>query len=396
MSCQFGAMTRVAYLDCVGGLAGDMLVAASLDAGAAPEILDDLPGHLGIGPVNVSVTRVERQGVSAVHVEFEPAGDHGHRDWRSIRTLLEESTFSDPVRTRALGAFRRLAEAEAQVHGVSPDDVHFHELGAVDTLMDICGCIALLDALGIDEVVCSPLPVARGHVSAAHGTLPLPAPATLALLRGAPLYGVPTGGELVTPTGAALAAELVSTWGELPPLTFEQVGVGAGARELDDRANVVRLLIGETTAAPSTQAVTVLETNLDDLSPELVPDAVAACFTAGALDVWTVPALMKKGRPGIVFSALTKREDEAAVARAILVHTSALGVRIAHLTRYELDREERTIEIDGAAIRVKFGRLDGRIVNVAPEHDDCAAVAAKTGGSVQSVWAAALAAAGKL
>jgi len=389
-------MTRIAYLDCVGGLAGDMLVSALLDAGAPAEILTDLPGQLGLGPVDVVVERVERQGVGGLHVEFVVSHDQGHRDWQTIRSLLESATLSEPVRARALGAFRRLAEAEGDVHGVPPDDVHFHELGAVDTLMDICGAVALLDALGIDAVACSPLPVARGHVAAAHGMLPLPAPATLALLRGAPLYGVETGGELVTPTGAALAAELVTAWGDLPPLTLETVGVGAGTRDLDDRANVVRVLIGETTTSAAAHPVTVLETNLDDLNPELVPDAAAACIAAGALDVWTVPASMKKGRPGIVFSALVRPADESAVARAILEHTSALGVRVIRLYRYELDREERTVQLSEGTVRVKIGRLDGRVVNIAPEHDDCATLARKAGRSVQSVWAAALAAAGEL
>ena len=387
-------MTRVAYLDCVGGLAGDMLVAALLDAGAPAEILTELPGALGIGPVDTTVTRVERQGIGALHVTFTTADDPGRRNWHSIRALLEAATLGDTVRKLALAAFQRLAEAEATVHGASPDDVHFHELGAVDTLMDICGAVTLLDALRIDDVVCSPLPVSRGNVAAAHGTLPLPAPATLALLRGAPLYGVEDGGELVTPTGAALAAELVSAWGELPALTLETVGVGAGTRELDDRANVVRVLVGERAAKAAPHPVTVLDTNLDDLNPELVPDAMEACFAAGALDVWTVPALMKKGRPGIVLSALVKPQHEAAVAHAILEHTSALGVRVSRLARYELEREERTVELDGGTVRLKVATLDGRIVNVAPEHDDCAAVAASTGRSVHAVWAAALAAAG--
>ena len=388
-------MTKLAYLDCVGGLAGDMLVAALLDAGAPVELLHELPTQLGIDPVECTVTRVERQGVGALHVTFAAPHDHGHRDWRTIRGLLEDATLAEPVRNRSLAVFMCLAEAEAGVHGVSVDDVHFHELGAVDTLMDICGAVALLDALSIDTVTCSPLPLSRGSVEAAHGILPLPAPATLELLRGAPVYGVDAAAELVTPTGAALAAELASGWGELPPLTLQQIGTGAGTRDPDDRANVVRVLIGETTAPTATSEVVLLETNLDDLNPELVPDASAACFAAGAIDVWTVPAQMKKGRPGIVLSALTRPGHEAAVAGAMLEHTSALGVRVARMARYELEREERVVEIDGGSVRVKVGLLDGRVVNVSPEHDDCAELAKRTGRSVKSVWAAALTAAEK-
>jgi pyridinium-3,5-bisthiocarboxylic acid mononucleotide nickel chelatase len=386
-------VTRIAYLDCVGGVAGDMLVGALLDAGAPREAIDELPQRLALGSVEVTVERVERQGVGGLHVTFTPEHEHTHRDWKTIRGLLEGAELVDRVRTRALSAFTRLAEAEAAVHGIEVDDVHFHELGAVDTLLDICGAIALVDALGVVEVTCSPLPVARGHVEAAHGILPVPAPATLALLRGAVLQGVDGSAELVTPTGAALVAELASSFGELPPIVLDRVGVGAGSRELPDRANVVRVLLGETAAQGRTSEVSVLEANLDDLNPELVPDAMAACFAAGALDVWTVPVTMKKGRPGIVFSALVMRPAEREVARAMLEHTSTLGVRVAHLRRYELDREQQVVAVEGGSVRVKIARMDGRVVNVAPEHGDCAAIAAATGRTTQAVWAEALAAA---
>ncbi len=385
-------MSRVAYLDCVGGAAGDMLVGALLDAGADRAWLDSLPGRLGLDGVEIRVERVERQGVGAVHVSFPSDDPEPHRDWATIQRILAAADLPDGIRERSLAAFRRLAEAEARVHGVPVASVHFHELGAVDTLMDICGAVALVEDLGIDDVVCSPLPVAGGITRAAHGLLPLPSPATLELLRGAPLYGVETAGELVTPTGAALVSTLASRFGPLPPLTLDEIGVGAGSRDSADRPNVVRVLLGTTGAAPTGEVV-VLETNLDDLNPELVPDAVERCFAAGALDVWTVAAQMKKGRPGIVLSALARPADQQAVALAILRETSALGVRVSRLARYELERRERVVDLDGGRVRVKIGELDGRVVNVAPEHDDCAAVASRTGRSVKSVWAAALAAA---
>jgi uncharacterized protein (TIGR00299 family) protein len=218
--------------------------------------------------------------------------------------------------------------------------------------------------------------------------LPVPAPATLGLLRGAPLVGVDTQGELVTPTGAAIAATVVSAWGALPPLVLEEIGYGAGTKDLADRPNVVRVVIGEGEARDG--EVVLLETNLDDLLPELVPDAVERCFAAGALDVWTTAAQMKKGRPGIVLSALARPDRETEVATALLEETTALGVRVARLGRWELEREERVVELDGGSVRVKVGRLGGRVVNVAPEHDDCAALARATGRPVKSVWAAAL------
>jgi uncharacterized protein (TIGR00299 family) protein len=386
-------VNRIAYLDCVGGLAGDMLVAALLDAGGDADRLRTLPERLGLTGIELVLERVERQGVGALRVEFAGAEEPGdHRSWREIRGVLETAQLSESVRQHSLDAFTRLAAAEAKVHGVEPEEVHFHELGAADTILDICGAVELFDELGVGRVACSPLPAARGLVQATHGVLPLPSPATLELLRGAPL--VPAdGGELVTPTGAALAAAHVHEWGGLPPLVLERVGYGAGARELADRPNIVRVLVGSPQAAAATVEVSLVETNLDDLLPELVPDAVERCFAAGALDVWTAPVQMKKGRPGIVLSALARPPDEAAVATAILEETSALGVRVQRLRRYELEREEQTVDLEGGTVRVKIARLDGRVVNVAPEHDDCAALARATGRSVKSVWAAALAAA---
>jgi uncharacterized protein (TIGR00299 family) protein len=382
---------RVCYLDCVGGLAGDMLLAALLDAGANVELLCSVPEALGLDGVEISVDRVERQGIGALHVSVEaPAGDHGHRGYAEIRRVVEGVELPARARSQALATFARLAEAEARIHGVPVEDVHFHELGAVDTLVDVCGAFVLLDDLRVDRVACSPLPFARGLTRAAHGVLPLPAPATLALLEGAPLVGVETEAELVTPTGAAIAAAAVETWGSLPPLVLERVGYGAGTADFPDRPNVVRAVLGSGATA-ATGEVVLLETNLDDLVPELVPDAVERCFAAGALDVWSVPGQMKKGRPGIVLSALARPGAEPEVARAMLEETSALGIRVARLSRYELEREERVVEVDGRPIRIKVGLLDGRVVNLAPEHDDCVALAGATGRAVKSIWAEALA-----
>jgi pyridinium-3,5-bisthiocarboxylic acid mononucleotide nickel chelatase len=386
-------MSRIAYLDCVGGLAGDMLLAALLDAGAELEHLRSVPVVLGIGGVEISVERVERQGIGALHLRIEASAEHAHRDYRELRRLVEEADLPERVRSRSLDAFRRLAEVEGAIHGVPADEVHFHELGSLDTLVDVCGAFWLLDELGVEHVASSPLPFARGLTRAAHGVLPLPAPATLELLAGVPFVGVDTEAELVTPTGAAIAATVVAEWGSLPPLMLERVGYGAGTKELDDRPNIVRVVIGEGvgTDPRDLAPVVLLETNLDDFLPELVPDAVERCFAAGALDVWTVPAQMKKGRPGFVLSALAKPEAESMVARALLEETSALGVRVSRLSRYELQREERSVEVGGGTVRVKIGMLDGRVVNVAPEHDDCAALASTTGRSVKSVWAEAFA-----
>jgi pyridinium-3,5-bisthiocarboxylic acid mononucleotide nickel chelatase len=384
-------MSRSAYLDCVGGIAGDMLLGALLDVGADVEVVRGLLPQLGLERAEITVQRVSRLGITALRVETK--GERASRGtWREIRALLEAANLEGSVRARALEAFSRLAEAEGRVHGVPAEEVHFHEVGSLDAIVEICGAAALLADLAIDHLTCSPLPVTRGLIEASHGMLPLPAPATIELLRGAPLVGVDGEMELVTPTGAALAATFADSWGRLPPLVLDDVGYGAGSRDLRERPNVLRLLVGSADPAAVSAEVCLLETNLDDLSPELVPDAVEGCFAAGALDVWTVSAQMKKGRPGLVLSALARPGDEAAVATAILEQTTTLGVRTARLNRYELERQERVVELQGGTVRVKVGLLDGRIVNVAPEHHDCAALAARTGRSVKAVFAEALAA----
>ncbi len=380
----------IAYLDCVGGLAGDMLLSALLDAGAPEDVLRAVPERLGLH-VELKLERVERHGIGALHLDVLDAQASDHRAWSSIREQVERADLAENVRERSLRVLARLAEVEAAIHGVSADEVHFHELGAADTLVDVVGVVTLLAELEIDRLVCSPLPLGRGVVNAAHGALPVPAPATAALLVGVPVVGVGVDGELVTPTGASLAATLADEWGPLPAMTISAVGYGAGTSDWRERANVVRVFLGD--AAETTHEVVVLETNLDDLLPELVPDAVAACFEAGALDVWTTPIAMKKGRPGLLFSALARPADEHVLAETILRETSALGVRVSRRHRYELEREERFVMVQGHEVRVKLGRLDGRLLNVAPEHDDCARVARLVGAPVKSIWAAALAAA---
>jgi pyridinium-3,5-bisthiocarboxylic acid mononucleotide nickel chelatase len=381
-------VTRVAYLDCVGGIAGDMLLAGLLDAGAPEEALRSIPQQLGFSDVEIVVERVERHGVGALHVRVQAPAHDVHRGIGEIRRLIDAAELPGSSAVRALEAFGRLAEIEARIHGVPVESVHFHELGAVDAIVDICGVFALLDRLEVERVLSSPLPYARGLTRAAHGVLPLPPPATLGLLEGVPLVGVATEAELVTPTGAAIASVAVEEWGALPPLVLERVGYGAGSADFPDRPNLLRVVLGRVAAAVGD--VVLLETNVDDLSPQLVPDAIERCLAAGALDVWTVPAQMKKGRSGIVVSALARPGDEAAVARALLEETTALGVRVARLVRYELEREERAVEVEGRTVRVKLGFLDGRVVNIAPEHDDCVAVASASGRPVKSVWAEAL------
>ena len=378
-------MSRVLYIDCIAGAAGDMLLGALLDAGAQV----DLSG-LDVEGLELEVGTAERHGITAKTVTVKGAPGQPHRHWSSIREQIDAANLPERPRQRAQKAFERLAHAEGRIHGIEPEHVHFHEVGAVDAIGEVVGVALALESLGIDRVICSPLPVGRGFVDAAHGRLPLPAPATLALLEGAPLYGVEIELELVTPTGAALVASLAESYGPIPRMTLEGSGYGAGTRDLKALPNVVRVMIGTDI---QTGTVALIEANLDDMIPELAPDAAAACFAAGALDVWTAPVQMKRGRPGFVMSALARPETERAVAEAMLRETSTLGVRIAHLDRIELERGSFTVEVAGEPVRVKVGKLDGRVVNLAPEHADCERAARISGEPVKVVWAQALAAA---
>jgi pyridinium-3,5-bisthiocarboxylic acid mononucleotide nickel chelatase len=378
------------YLDCVGGVAGDMMLASLIDAGAS---LDAVRSGLPIAALDLRVERVERQGLAALALTVVTGDHHAHRNWRDVRAVIDSGSMPERARARAHAVFARLAEAEGRVHGVSPEEVTFHEVGALDAIADICGVTLALEDLDIDDVVCSPLPLGRGLTRGAHGLLPLPAPATVDLLRGAKVYGVDAVGETVTPTGAALVVSLASSFGPPPPMTLAAVGSGAGTWDPDHVPNVVRSFVGEPAPALIWQeGPLILETNLDDLLPEFVPDVIDACLAAGAADVWTTPALMKHGRPGLTLAALVHAADERPVAEAILRHTTTLGLRVRRTEhRWALDREFRTVAVAGLPISVKIGLLDGEVVNIKPEHRDCVRVAGQLGRSVKTVWAAALA-----
>jgi len=386
-------VTRIAHVDPVGGLAGDMLLAALLDAGAPTQALDDTIAALGLEGVAIDVSRPVRGGLRSTHVEVRTNTGSG-RAATEMLALVVASRLAPRVRTDALAALDRLVAAEAAVHGIDPSAVVLHELGDDDTLVDICGAFALLDALDIERLICAPIPLGRGIGEMDHGTMPLPAPATMALLTGVPVVGVETAGELVTPTGAAIVVTAADAWGELPAMVLRTTGTGVGSREHPDRPNLVRVTIGDAVTEPrGDTTVVLLQANVDDLVPELVPDVLEACTAAGAIDAWTVPIHMKKGRPGVMLSVLGRPANERQLAETLLAHSSTLGVRVQRLERYELDRAIREVDIGGHSVRVKIGLLEGRVVNVAPEHDDCAAVAAVTGRPVKQIWAEALAAA---
>lgn len=383
---------RLLYVDAIAGVAGDMLLAALLDAGAPVDDVRAGLAGLGVPGLQLTLERTERHGIDAAQVRVVAAEDHAQRDWATVRALLDRAGLPPRAHARAHETFRRLAHAEGRVHGVPPERVRFHEVGATDALVDVCGVALALEALAIDRIACSPLPAGRGLVTAAHGVLPLPAPGTLELLRGVPLYGVQADVELVTPTGAALVAALAEDrFGPLPALVLEAVGYGAGTRDLADRPNLVRVLLGIPAGvnAGAHRAAVLVECTLDDLSGELVADAAAACLAAGALDSWVAPVQMKKGRPGVVLTAVARPEHEAAVAESMLRHTTSLGVRTIPVLRWELAREQRVVQVRDQPITVKLGRLAGELVNLAPEHDDVVRAAAALGLPTKAVWAQA-------
>lgn len=389
-------MTRRLYLDCVGGAAGDMLLAALIDAGAD---IATISSQLPTCGVTLRTERTERHGAGAMRVIVETEGeDHSHRRWSDIRLMIDSSAMPPRARQRAHAAFHRLAHAEAKVHGCTPDEVVFHEVGALDAIADICGVTIALDDLGIDEITCSPLPLGHGTIVGAHGVLPLPAPATLEMLRQVPIRGVEIAAETVTPTGAALITSLASSFGRFPEIRLLTCGSGAGTADFDAVPNIVRALVGVSTdETGETSVPLVLETNLDDLIPEFVPDVIAACLNAGAADVWTTPIVMKHGRPGITLAAIVQPEAERAVAEAVFRHSTALGIRVRRSEhRWTLERQFYSVDVEGHSIDIKVGLFDGAIVNVKPEHRDCERVAGRTGRSVKSVWMTALSAADRL
>jgi uncharacterized protein (TIGR00299 family) protein len=372
------------------------LVGAGVPVGVIAEAVDKVaPEHVAIVP-----ERVTRNGFAATRCRVEVVDSVTHRSWADVRTLLAEAGLHEDVRVRAHDTFDRLAVAEAAVHGTEPDDVHFHEVGALDAIADVVGVSAGLVHLGLDRLVVSPVAVGSGTVRGAHGSLPVPPPAVAELLRGVPSYAGPASApamELCTPTGAALLVSHATAYGPQPAMTVDAIGVGAGGRDPAGHANVVRLLVGEGVPTGATGSTTgagpvVIETNVDDLDPRLWPSVLATLLDAGASDAWLTPILMKKGRPAHTLHALVSAERAGDVRDAIFRHTSTIGLREVRIGKVALDRELRSVDVDGHPIAVKLARLDGEVVNAQPEYEDVARVAALTGRPVKDVLAAAVAA----
>jgi pyridinium-3,5-bisthiocarboxylic acid mononucleotide nickel chelatase len=386
---------RTAYFDCFSGAGGDMIVAALVDAGVEPDALERALAGLGIGGYSITIDRVRKQGFAAVRfdVRLDESAQQPHRHLKDVVAIIEAAELPASVKERSIRVFTRLAEAEAAVHGTSVEQVHFHEVGAIDAIIDVVGAVVALDMLGVARVVCSPIPTGSGTVTCQHGVMPVPAPATAHLLRGVPLAACDEKGELTTPTAAAILTTLADGFGPIPGLTLERVGYGAGTREGESRPNLLRVLIGEAVEAAGAEIdeVMVLETNLDDATPQMIGHCMERLLDAGALDVYTVPIQMKKLRPGVLLTVLCGVEGVVDMERIIFTETPTFGIRRHRAMRAKLGRRWETVETAYGAIRVKIGE-GAAVVTVTPEYEDCKAAAMEHGVSLRAVMAAAISA----
>ena len=388
-------MTRrcdaLAWVDASAGVAGDMLLGALIDAGAGLAAVQAAVDAVIPGAVRIEVVELSRGGMRALKADVTVlANTPEQRNWRSVRAGLAALPLN-PVRTAALRVFERLAAAEAHVHGLPIEDVHFHELGALDAIADIVGVCAALDDLGVSELSVGTIALGSGRVQGAHGDMPVPVPAVLELTRG---WRVRSGGpgELATPTGVALLTELASQ-GNLPELLVASVGIGAGSRDPLDRANVVRVVIGEPRPAPDAETVVQLECNVDDLDPRLWPAVIEALLKNGAADAWLTPILMKKGRPAHTLHVLCAPDLAACLREVVFGHTSTIGLRQRAVDKFVLPRAMVRVQLHGAAVRIKLAHRDGRIVNAMPEFEDVVAAARALDVAVGAILAEASAAA---
>ncbi len=392
---------RVLYLDCFAGIAGDMASAALLDLAGEQrwgELLDVL-GRLGLPGGHARVSRVCRSGFAAV--DFETAAEEGsppHRTLQDIVTLIRGAGLETGVESSAIAMFECIASAEARVHGTGEQEVQFHEVGAADSIQDIVAIAWARSRIQVDRVICSPLPLGSGFIDCAHGRIPVPAPGTVAILEGVPVYQGRTEGETVTPTGAAAAVTLTDAFGPLPACRILRTGYGAG-KSKRDVPNLLRAYLAETAepaaAGASPTEVVEVETNIDDMNPEAYAPLMDRLFEAGALDVILTPVQMKKNRPGILVSALASPEDLHAISSVLLTHTSTFGVRYSSRSRICLDRTTVTLQTAYGEVKAKQGGLGNRVVKVVPEYEDCRRLARDRGVPFLEVYEAAVEAARK-
>jgi pyridinium-3,5-bisthiocarboxylic acid mononucleotide nickel chelatase len=377
-------VTRAVWFHCFAGIAGDMTLASLVDAGADLDVVRELLERLPVRGWEVEAAPATRSGIGATHVKVHASETGIVRTHAHIVGLIEEARLPERVRARALAVFAALAQAEGKIHRRDPSQVHFHEVGGIDAIVDVVGVAAALEALGIDEVHASPVATGIGMVRSAHGALPNPAPAVVELLRGAPTYGRDVNAELTTPTGAAILAALATGWGPMPRMTIEASGFGAGTRELPDLPNLVQAIVGQLdvvgAGGDEGQPVVLLEVNVDDATGETLAHAVAALLEAGAHDAWITPIVMKKGRPAYTVSALADPALAEQVAHTITSETGSFGVRGSTLSRWPANRSTESVAVEGLPVRVKVGPGRAKV-----EHDDAARVARLTGLPLREV-----------
>src|SRR5580698_715372 len=369
-----GIPMKLAYFDCFSGISGDMTLGALLDAGCAVEHLHEELSGLQVPGWELTAEKVWKNGMAATYVKVTTEDQSKHRSLGAILDILEKSELAARVRERASAIFRRLGEAEARVHDVPLEKIHFHEVGAVDAIVDIVGACVGSEALGIEKFACSALNVGGGTVKMAHGVLPVPAPATANLLQGRPTYSNGVQRELVTPTGAAIVATLCEAFGPQPAMTVSAIGYGAGTADLEGQPNVLRIMVGESAekAVPGyDEEISVIEANLDDMNPQIYGYFLEKALAAGALDVYTTPVQMKKNRPGTLLTVLCKPQDSNALTSLIFAETTTFGVRTTTAQRRILPREHVSVSTTFGDVRIKLSRVNGRILHVSPEFEDC-------------------------
>lgn len=382
---------RAAHIDAFAGATGEILLGALIDAGVGLGDLEQTLRGLPLDSWSLDAEQVVRLGTGATQVRLHADEDGVVRTWGNVRQLLSAASLPEPVRARALGAFSRLADAEARIHRMAVERVHFHEFGTVEAILGVVGVCAGFHLLGVERATCGPVSTGTGMMRASHGFVPIPTPTVAELLRGAPTAATDITAELCTPTGAALLAEWVADWGPQPPMVAERIGYGAGTRDLD-RPHVLRVTIGEVERTVGTAQALVLETTVDDLPGDLLPPVLDALRAAGAADAWARPVLMKNGRPGQEITCVSEAWHGDTLRTVLFRETTTLAVRGYLVERWQLQREWTSVEVAGHPVRLKIGRLGGDVVNVAPEYDDCVAAAAASGLPLKEVFARARAA----
>jgi uncharacterized protein (TIGR00299 family) protein len=384
---------KQAYFDCFSGISGDMTLGALVHAGVPLDHLRNELKALDVPGWELRAENVWKNGMAATYVQVITQESHTHRSLSTIETILQNSQLAAPVRDRAIAIFRKLGEAEAAVHDVPIEKIHFHEVGAVDAIVDFVGACIGFSFLGVERFACSPLNVGGGTAKMAHGVLPVPAPATARLLLGKPTYSTGIQKELVTPTGAAIVATVCDSFGPQPPMSVSSIGYGAGTTDLEAQPNVLRLMVGDASAKQEgnyDEEIRVIEANLDDLNPQVYGYFLERALAAGALDVFTTPIQMKKNRPGTLLTVLCNPADESKFQDLFFAETTTLGVRSHTTQRRCLPREWESVSTRYGEVRMKIARVDGQVVQVSPEYEDCRKLAEAKSVPLQHVMQEAL------